>query len=189
MSEKDNLQDIVTILQNGGVIVYPTDTIWGIGCDALNSIAIQKIIDIKSRPAEKSLIILVSNIEMLKQYVVNLHPKIETLLAYHERPITVIYDQIRNLPDINRAPDGSVAIRMVKDIFCYDLIEQLGKPIISTSANLSGEPFPENFGQISSEILSKADYVVKHRQADQSKSEPSMLIKVSAKGELIFLRR
>jgi len=140
-------------------------------------------------PAKKTIILLVSSIDMLKEYVFTLHPKIETLLAYHERPITVIYDAPIGLPETLLASDGTVAIRVVRDHFCEKLIEAFGKPIISTSANVSGQPFPESFGQISSEILSKVDYVVKHRQADKQKNEPSLLIKMSPKGELVFLRR
>jgi L-threonylcarbamoyladenylate synthase len=187
--ERDNLAEISDLLEKGGVIAYPTDTIWGIGCDALNPAAVERVSLIKERPADKTMILLVSSIYMLKEYVSNLHPKIETLLAYHERPITVIYDSPKNLPEVLIANDGTIAIRVVKDHFCEKLIETFGKPIISTSANVSGQPFPESFGQISSDILSKVDYVVKHRQADKQKNEPSLLIKMSQKGELVFLRR
>jgi L-threonylcarbamoyladenylate synthase len=187
--EKDNLAEIAALLDKGGVIVYPTDTIWGMGCDAMNLESMARISGIKQRAADKPMIILVSSVEMLKQYVVQLHPKIETLLAYHERPVTILYDKVQTLPDVHKAADGTVAIRVVKDSFCQQLIEAFGRPIVSTSANVSGDAFPENFGQISSEILSSVDLVVKHRQTDKSAGEPSMLIRLSPKGELVFLRR
>lgn len=187
--EKDNLAEIAALLNRGGIILYPTDTIWGMGCDAMNLESMARISAIKKRVADKPMIILVSSIDMLKQYVVHLHPKIETLLAYHERPVTILYDQVQNLPDVHKATDGTVAIRVVKDPFCQQLIETFGRPIVSTSANVSGDPFPENFGQISSELLSSVDLVVRHRQNDKSAGEPSMLIRLSPKGELVFLRR
>ena len=187
--ERDDLGKIIDLLEAGGVILYPTDTIWGLGCDALNLKAIDRISTIKQRPQDKPVILLVSSIEMLKLYVVHLHPKIETLLAYHERPVTILYDQVVGLPDVHKAADGSMAIRVAKDPFCIELIEAFGKPLVSASANVFGEPFPENFGQISSEILASVDYVVKHRQTDRTAGEPSMLIRFSPKGELVFLRR
>jgi L-threonylcarbamoyladenylate synthase len=187
--ERDDLGKMVSLLKSGGVILYPTDTIWGLGCDAMNLQAIERISAIKHRPADKPVVLLVSSIEMLKHYVTQLHPKIETLLAYHERPVTILYDNVVELPDIHKAADGSIAIRVVKDPFCIELIEAFGGPIVSAAANVCGEPFPENFGQISSEILASVDYVVKHRQTDRTAGEPSMLIRFSPKGELIFLRR
>lgn len=188
MFEKDDLEEIVNILDEGGVILYPTDTIWALGCDAYNEEAIDKIYKIKNRPKGKPLAILVNSIEMIKSHIAEMHPKIETLLAYHERPLTVIYDKARKLPQKMLSPDGSVAIRMVQDPFCSELIQLLGRPIVSSSANVTGEPFPVNFGHISSDILSKADYIVRHMQDDKSHHEPSVVIKMSKKAELIFVR-
>lgn len=189
MFEKDDLDTIINTLDEGGVILYPTDTIWGLGCDALNEEAIDKVYEIKKRPKDNPLIIIASSIDMIKSYVATMHPKIETLLVYHERPLTVVYEKAANLPENLIQADGSVAIRLVKDEFCRQMIEELGRPIVSTSANMSGEPFPSNFGQISSDIISQADYIVKYRQDDKELNEPSALIKLSKKGELIFIRK
>lgn len=188
MFDKDDINRIVDILDEGGVILYPTDTIWGLGCDAHNEEAINKIYDIKQRSKGKPLSLIASSIEMIKSHVVFVHPKIETLLSYHERPLTVIYDEAKNLPENLVSDDGSIAIRLVKDEFCIQLIEALGRPIVSTSANMSNAPLAANFGQITSDILSKADYIVKHRQDDKTIGEPSVMIKLSPKAELIFVR-
>lgn len=188
MIERDNLEDICTLLSKGGVILYPTDTIWGIGCDAFNEAAIDKVYQIKQRPRDKPLSILVDSMDMLRQFVPEIHPKLETLLAYHERPITVVYEKARKLPASMLAQDGSVAIRIVKDPFCAQLIQLSGCPLISSSANIHGEPFPANFGQISSDIIKQVDYVVKHRQNEKFGGEPSVMIRLSRKGELIFVR-
>ncbi|HMG14838.1 MAG TPA: L-threonylcarbamoyladenylate synthase [Saprospiraceae bacterium] len=184
----DNLENISNLLEQGGVILYPTDTIWGLGCDATNIEAIEKIIHIKERSPEKGFVLLVDSLEMLKNFVKYIHPKIETLLSYHNRPLTVIYPDPKNLPTKVFAPDGSAGIRITKDEFCKELIWGLGKPIISTSANLTGEAFPANFGEINSLIIQQVDYVVKYRQNDHRAHEPSVIVKMSGKKELEFLR-
>lgn len=187
--EYDDIEHIAMLLQNDAVILYPTDTIWGLGCSALSDTAIQKLLSIKGRAAEKGFVVLVESIEMLKNYVEDVNPKIETLLAHHTRPLTVIYPKPKGLSNMACAPDGSVAIRVVQDEFCKELIWASGVPLISSSANISGEAFPANFGEISSEILSTADYVVKYRQNDRSKSEPSTIVKMTNKKELEFIRK
>jgi L-threonylcarbamoyladenylate synthase len=187
--ERDELAAVGAVLESGGIAVFPTDTTWGIGCDVTNEAGIERIWEIKQCKKERSIVVLVSSIEMLKQYAKPLHPKIETLLAYHERPVTVLYDAVEGLPELLKNQEGFIAIRLVKDPFCSQLINALGRPLAVSSANLFGESYPENFGQISSEILSNADYVVKVRQTGQESDAPSMWIKMSSKGELIFLRR
>ncbi len=188
MFENDKIVDITDTLNKGGIILYPTDTIWGVGCDATNSESIQKIYALKQRDPSKPLSILVDSIEMAKQYVEEIHPRLETLLMHHTRPLTVIYPQARNLPEALVPTNGSIAIRIVQDDFCQRLIKNLGKPLVSTSANVSGEPFPANFGGISSAIIQGVDYVVKQRQHEKNSSEPSVMVKVDAAGELEFLR-
>ncbi|HNM24348.1 MAG TPA: L-threonylcarbamoyladenylate synthase [Saprospiraceae bacterium] len=185
---RDDISDIVRILQNDGIICYPTDTIWGVGCDATNEVAIARITNLKGRAPEKGYIVLVNSIEMLKQYVPKIHPRLETLLAYHQRPLTVIYDHTVGLPGSIKAPDGSVGIRLVQDEFCQALIEELGKPLLSTSANKSGQSYPPTFGAISSNILMNVDYVVKHRQDDKEPQQPSSVAKLDRHKELEFLR-
>lgn len=188
MFGRDNINEITDTLSRGGVILYPTDTIWGIGCDATNPEAVEKVFQVKNRPQNKSFILLVDSLDMLKQYVNEVHPRVDTLLHYHVRPLTVIYDQARNLPQNVIAADGSIGIRIAQDDFCKKLIGAFGKPIVSTSANLSSEPSPKCFGGVSSEIIQGVDYVVRHRQFDKEPGAPSVLIKVSEEGEIAFLR-
>jgi L-threonylcarbamoyladenylate synthase len=185
---RDDIFEIASMLEKGSVICYPTDTIWGIGCDALNEKAVARVSEIKGRPPEKGYVMLVSSIEMLKKYATRVHPRLETLLSFHTRPLTVIYDRSVGLPDVVKAPNGSVAIRVTQDQFCRELIEVLGRPILSTSANVSGSPFPPTFGGISSEILGAVDYVVKYRQDDKEPAEPSAIAKLDRHMELEFLR-
>ena len=188
MFGKDNLETITTTLENGGLILYPTDTIWGIGCDATNEDAIQRIFDLKQRPYDKPFVLLVNSIDMLKNYVEHVHPRVETLLMHHVQPLTMIYDQAKNVPPISHSSDGSVAIRVVQDSFCKELIGQFGKPLIASSANISDKPFPANFGGISSAVITGVDYVVKWKQSEKKLSQPSVIAKFSKKEELIFLR-
>lgn len=188
MSYREEIDNIIPHLKNGGLILYPTDTIWGIGCDACNEAAILKVFALKKRSLDKKMVILVADSEMLSNYVAKIHPKINSINDYHARPVTVIYDQAKNLPAINVDPRGTIAIRIVKDEFCQAMITALGTPIISTSANISGEPFPDNFSEISQEIKKGVNYIVRHRQNDLNKNAPSVIVRLSEKGELDFLR-
>ena len=186
--ENEKFDEILTILRRGGIILYPTDTIWGIGCDATNAAAVERIHTIKNRPSDKGFVLLVSSIEMLKKYVADIHPRVQTLVAYHTRPLTVIYDKGIGLPKNDVAADGSVAIRVTTDPFCRELIAQFGKPIVSTSANVSGEPFPSYFGEISSDILENVDFVVKYKQDSREAGVPSVIARLNDDEELDFLR-
>ena len=188
MFELDNLEDIIGTLQKGGLILYPTDTIWGIGCDATNAAAVEQVYELKKRDRTKSFVLLADSVDMVKRYVRHLHPRIDTLLHFHVRPLTVVYKEARNLPSNVVAPDGSIAIRIVQDAFCKKLISALGKPLVSTSANISNEPFPTNFGSISSEVIRGVNYVVKYRQHEKPNGEPSVVVKFDEDGELVFLR-
>ena len=188
MFGRDNLEKINSVLEDGGLILYPTDTIWGIGCDATNPVAVQRIFNLKQRPTSKPFVLLVNSIEMLKEYVGQVHPRIETLLLHHIQPLTVVYDKGKNLPDIAMAANGSVAIRVVMDSFCKELIGQFGKPLVASSANISDRPFPANFGGISSDVITGVDYVVKWKQGEKKLNQPSVIAKLSDKGELDFLR-
>lgn len=185
---KDDTQQIKEILLNDGIILYPTDTIWGVGCDATNPVAIERIYNLKERDRSKPFVLLVSDIDMLKNYIEAGHPRMETLLSFHVRPLTVIYDKGKNLPANAVSGDGSVAIRIVKDVFCQQLISDLGRPLVASSANISGQPFPANFGEVSSEVIQGVDYVVNHRRDDKTVSEPSVIVKCTPKGELVFIR-
>lgn len=185
----DDFNNLVYNILDGDIILFPTDTIWGIGCDATNPVAVQRIYNLKRRVPEKPYVLLVDSIEMLKRYVKSVHPKIETLLTHHVRPLSVVYPEARNLPNISVARDGSVAIRIVQDEFCRRLIKAVDRPMVATSANISNQPFPGNFGEISSEIISGVDQVVKLRQHEKKIGNPSVMIMMGKDGEIVFLRR
>ena len=188
MLDVDSQDKLLKVLAESGLILFPTDTIWGVGCDATDPNAVAKVYELKKREKNKPLVVLVDGIDMLKRYVRRVHPKIETLLEYHQRPITVIYDQGINLAPNLLAEDGSVGIRLVLDPFCKEMIQKFGKPIVATSANVSGVPFPKNYGEISSDILEGVDYVAKVKQRDQDLLSPSVIVKQDKDGELIFIR-
>ena len=182
------IRNSLEILDRGGVILYPTDTVWGLGCNALNDAAINKVYRIKDRPESKSLIILLHSFDEVKKYVAEVPLFIEDLIANIEKPVTVIYDNAQNLPKSIIAPDGTIAIRVVKDEFCQRLIQETGKPLISSSANVSGEPTPLVFSQISQKIKDSADYVVQlsHGQFHQAKT--STIIRVFKDGSYRMVR-
>ncbi len=179
---------LVDGIHNGDIFLFPTDTIWSIGCDATNPMAMQRIYGLKRRIPSKPYVLLVSSIEMIKDYVYQVHPRIETLLMHHTRPLTVVYPNAINLPPVCVAPDGSVAIRVVQNAFCKQLINAVGRPLVATSASISSQTFPRNFGEISSEILRGVDQVVKLRQDEKELSDPSVVITMDRKGEIVFLR-
>jgi len=182
------LEDIHSTLTKGGIILYPTDTIWGIGCDAFELEAVEKIYKIKNRPREMPFVLLVSSIVMLKRYV-NIHPRLETLLVYHKKPLTLIYDEVYGLPESILSEDGTIGIRVTHDPFCQDVINRLDAPIVSTSANVSGEKFPKFYDEVSSEIIDLMDYSVKYRRDDREEKIPSVIAEFNKKGELIFIRK
>jgi L-threonylcarbamoyladenylate synthase len=187
MFENEKFDEILAVLRRGGVILYPTDTIWGIGCDATNADAVNKIAEIKGRATDKGFILLVDSLEMLKQHVNSVHPRIQTLLAYHTRPLTMIYDESIGVASNVLAPDGSVAVRIVQDAFCRELIRQFGKPIVKSSAKLEGQAHPAHYGEISSDILEKVDMVVRLKQDIKERGEPSVIARFNDE-ELDFIR-
>src|SRR5215467_2082102 len=163
-------------LKNGGTILYPTDTIWGIGCDATNPKAVEKIFSIKKRPDNKSMIALVADEKDILRYVA--HPDLSVFdhLKTAHKPTTVIYDGAIGLADNLIGKDGSIAIRICKEEFCRHLIKRFKKPIVSTSANISGEPSPKNFTEINKGIIDHVDHVVQYRQDDNAKVEASSIV-------------
>ena len=170
--EKDIL-NCLDVLKKGGLILYPTDTVWGIGCNAMNAKAVEKIYALKKRPDEKAMIILVAD----ERYVMQPEPGVFGYLKKTKKPTTVIYRDVIGLADNLNNKDGSVAIRICKDEFCRHLIKGLRTPIVSTSANISGTVFPRNFSEISEEIKTNVDYVVQYRQHDKTAAEPSTIMK------------
>ena len=187
MFENEKFDEILAVLRRGGIILYPTDTLWAMGCDATNADAVAKITEIKGRSVEKGYILLVDSLEMLQKHVKSIHPRIQTLLAYHTRPLTMIYDESVGVASNVLAPDGSVAIRIVQDAFCRELIGQFGKPIVKSSAKLAGQPHPAHYGEISSDILEKVDMVVRLKQDVKERGEPSVIARFY-EDELDFLR-
>lgn len=181
-------QKVIQLLNEGKIILYPTDTVWGLGCLITFPESIKRIFEIKRRPESKSMILLVDSISMLKKYVKRTHPKVETLMSYHTRPLTVIYPDAKNMDPSIPAPDGSIAIRVCNDPFCKYLIEATQTPIVSTSANFSDEKSPSHFGEINLEILKAVDYVVKYRQMETTAHLPSVIVRYDPDGELIFVR-
>jgi L-threonylcarbamoyladenylate synthase len=180
--------NLLKILNDGGIILYPTDTIWGIGCDATNANAIKNIYALKNREETKSMIILVADENMIRQFVSNPSEKMLSYILSAEKPTTAIFKTAKHLPSELVNEDGSIAIRIPKDDFCLQLIKQFGKPLVSTSANISGEKFPQNFDEVSAEIKNGVDYIVQHRQNDYSKNTPSSIIKLSDKDEIVIIR-
>ena len=179
---RQELKRIITILNNGGIILYPTDTIWGIGCDATNEQAVSKIFDIKKRVESKALISLVEDkYHLLK--ITNEVPK----EAENKKPTTIIYNNISNLASNLKAQDGSAAVRIVQDNFCQKLIKKFKKPIIATSANITGENSPTKFSEISKEIKKNVDYIVNLRK-NEIMSVSSSIIKINKDGSIQNIR-
>ncbi|HET8573406.1 MAG TPA: L-threonylcarbamoyladenylate synthase [Edaphocola sp.] len=183
-----DIKSAAEIILNGGLILYPTDTIWGIGCDALNREAVEKVFRLKQRADSKSLIILLAEAKDIFQYVATPPPDILDLLKNLERPTTVIYDQAIGLPDKLIAGDGSIGIRVTKDEFCKRLIKKTGLPLVSTSANISGRSSAKTFPEISEDIKNGVDYIVRYRREDLSIRPASRIIRLLAGGEVEVLR-
>lgn len=182
------LEPILACLENGGTILYPTDTIWSIGCDATNIAAVENVFDLKQRDRNKPLVLLAASIEMVKNHIERIHPRIETLLLFHKRPLTIVYKQAKNLAPNVYGDDGSIAIRIPEDRFCRELIDAFGKPLVAANANISGTPFPNHFGEISSSIICGVDHVVKYRTMDKDMNQPAVIATMGESGEMEFLR-
>ena len=187
MNFEDDILKCLEVLRDGGIILYPTDTIWGIGCDATNEDAVKKIYSLKKRPDEKSMIVLVADEKEVLRHVSQPDLEVFDYLKKTQKPTTVIYSGAIGFADNLIGKDGSIAIRICKNEFCKHLIKRFRKPIVSTSANISGEPSPKNFSDISGQIRSNVDYVVQFGQDNKTNAEPSSLIKWE-KGKLIVLR-
>ena len=184
----EDLKKAVETMQNGGVILYPTDTVWGIGCDARNETAVQRIFNIKQRDDSKSMLILLEAPGKLQGYVKQIPDMAWDLMEYSVRPLTIIYPGGQNIAKNLIANDGSVGIRVTKDIFCQELCRRLKAPIVSTSANISGKPAATTFSTIDKQIISAVDYVVQFRQNDNRVAEPSSIIKLEINNEFKLIR-
>tara|TARA_B100000579_G_scaffold240082_1_gene196861 strand:+ start:534 stop:1091 length:558 start_codon:yes stop_codon:yes gene_type:complete len=180
------IKESVQILKSGGVILYPTDTIWGIGCDATKKKSIEKIYKIKNRPKKKPLILLVNNTKMLSEYVEEVPEEIIKILNKNNEPTTIVYPNPKKLPKI-LTKTNTIAIRVTNDYFCSEIIKKLKKPIISTSANISREKNPKNFKEINNKIKKMVDYIVNHK-IDLNLEKPSRIIKINSKNTIEFIR-
>jgi L-threonylcarbamoyladenylate synthase len=189
MTFEEDIKESLNTLRRGGIILYPTDTIWGLGCDPTNEAAVNKIFDIKSRDESKSLIILADGLSMIERYVEDSPAIVFELTEVSDSPLTIIYPKGKNLAEGVCAKDNSIAIRICRDEFCSELISRFRKPIVSTSANYSGSPSPENFNKIDKTLIEKVDFVVNHRQNDRSKSFASPVIKVNNDGTIMIIRK
>lgn len=189
MSDYRNIIKTTTdILFKGGIILYPTDTIWGIGCDATNETAVQKIYEIKQRTDSKSMLVLLDSINKLSGYIREIPGPAIELIEVSDKPLTIIYPEARNLASNLIAKDGSIGIRIIEDDFCTRLLERFRKPIVSTSANISGMESPSCFTEISEEIKDAVDYIIPLRQNDTNTKIASSIIKLEIDGRFKIIR-
>ena len=181
------LNSSLKILKKGQTLLYPTDTVWGIGCDATNFNAVQKIYQLKKREDSKTMICLVKDFKMLSQFIEEIPEAAKNILKYAQKPTTIIYDRPKHMAQNLIANNNTIGIRIVKDEFCFNLIKLLKKPIVSTSANISGEPTPKSFKEIETEILKGVDYVVNLKRESLG-GTPSSIIKLSQNGDVKIIR-
>ena len=186
---RDEVAKAFKVVQEGGIILYPTDTIWGIGCDATNTEAIQRIYRLKQRDETKSMIILLDTENKLESYISEVNPLAYDLIEYAETPLTLVMPGAKNISPALIGNDGSVGIRISKHPFCQQLIQRLRKPLVSTSANVSGKRSPQYFSQIEPEIIDGVDYVVDIDQYDMEIKTPSTIIRLAPNGSFEFIRR
>lgn len=186
---EEEIKNALEVLRKGGIILYPTDTVWGIGCDARNKEAVAKVFKLKQRAEYKSMVVLVSDETMVNRYVKEVPAIAWELIENADEPLTIIYPDGRMLAEKLIAADGSIGIRLVQDEFCKTLIHKFGKPLVSTSANISGESTPMSFRDIKLDILNKVDYIVNYRQKEINDTKPSSIIKVAMNGEIKIIRK
>lgn len=184
----EDIKAALEVLLKGGVILYPTDTIWGLGCDASNEDAVKRIYDIKNRVDSKSMLVLMENASLLDRYVDEVPDIAFDLIELTDKPLTIIYDGAKNLAKNLVAEDGSIGVRITTEAFSSDLIRRFKRPVVSTSANVSGKPSPACFDEIDQQIIDAVDYVVKYRQDDKQKAVPSSIMKLGKSGEIKIIR-
>jgi len=184
----EDIKTALEVLQKGGVILYPTDTIWGIGCDACNEEAVKRVYEIKNRIDSKSMLVLMENAVLIDRYVSEVPEIAYDLMELAVKPLTIIFDGAHGLAKNLVADDGSVGIRITSEAFSSELIRRFKRPIVSTSANISGNPSPACFDEIDQQVIDRVDYVVKYRQDDMQKAVPSSIIKLGRGGEVKVIR-
>ena len=188
MAMNDDLKKACEVMAAGGLILYPTDTIWGIGCDATNEEAIRRVYELKRRSDHKAMLVLLDSEAKLNGYVSNVPDIAWDLIEVAAKPLTIIYSDAKNLAPSLVGEDGSVGIRITREAFSRQLCERFRKPVVSTSANISGEPSPASFAEISEEVKKGVDYIVEYRQDDQTKAKPSSIIKLGDGGLVQVIR-
>lgn len=184
----EDIQKACEVMRAGGIILYPTDTIWGIGCDATNEEAVRKVYDLKRRTDNKAMLVLTDSPAKLSMYVSDMPDIAWDLIEVADKPLTIIYPEAKNLANNLLGEDGSVGIRVTTEEFSRKLCERYRMPLVSTSANVSGEPSPANFQEVSETIRNGVDYIVRYRQDDMSKTKPSNIIKLGAGGVIQVIR-
>lgn len=184
----EDIKKACEVLRAGGLILYPTDTIWGIGCDATNEEAVKKVYELKKRSDNKAMLVLTDSPVKLETYVSEIPDIAWDLIEVADKPLTIIYSNAKNLANNLLGEDGSVGIRVTNEEFSRRLCESFRKPLVSTSANVSGEPSPANFSEISEEVKNGVDYIVGYRQDDMQKASPSNIIKLGAGGPVQIIR-
>ena len=189
MTREQDIKNAVEVLRKGGVILYPTDTVWGIGCDATNAEAVRRVYEIKEREDSKALICLVDSDARLQRYVRNVPEVAWQLLDCADKPTTVILDGAVNLAPNLIAPDGSIALRITQEPFSKELCYRFQKALVSTSANISGEPAAQNYGDIDPRLLERVDYVCWSRRQEHKPHQPSSIIRLRADGEVSIIRK
>ena len=185
---REEIKKACEVLQKGGVILYPTDTVWGIGCDATNEEAVKRVYEIKRRADSKAMLVLVDSDVKVDFYVKDVPEVAWDLIQYATKPLTVIYDNARNLAPNLIGEDGSVGIRVTSEEFSKQLCFRFRKAIVSTSANISGEPAPTSFGEIQDEIKQAVDYIVGYRQDEPAGAKPSSILKLGKGGVIKIIR-
>lgn len=184
---ENDIEKSLQVLRNGGIIVYPTDTIWGIGCDAINEKAVERIFQLKKRPPQRSMIVLVADEKDILKYTAAADLQAFDYLQHVENPTTMIFEHAIGLAENLLPEDGSIGIRLVKEEFCRHLLKRFKKPIVSTSANISGQPAPAFYDDISCDIISGVDYVVHYRRDDRTAASPSSVVRWK-NGEIEIIR-
>lgn len=184
----EDIKKACEVMAAGGIILYPTDTIWGIGCDATNEKAVQRVYELKRRTDNKAMLVLMDSEAKLDRYVSDVPDIAWDLISVSDKPLTIIYSSAKNLATNLLGADGSVGIRITNEEFSKKLCERFRKPLVSTSANVSGEPSPANFSEVSEVIKEGVDYIVSYRQDDMSKAGPSGIIKLGAGGLVQVIR-
>ena len=185
----EDIRTAVQTLRQGGLILYPTDTIWGIGCDAANEEAVRRIFQLKRREDSKAMICLVDSANRMQRYLRQVPDVAWDLVEFAEKPLTLILDSAVNLAPSLIAEDGSIGLRVTHENISHELCYRFERAIVSTSANISGEPSPACFDEISYEIKQGVDYIMRSRQNDQSKSKPSQIVKLSLNGQIQIIRK